>query len=298
MEWIDTFAKPWQTIVGKAYESMGGFGRKLEDFMHGKWLGHPLHAALIHVPIGAWTVALILDLFGGSPATNAGADWAVAIGAIFAIPAAITGSTDFHPYGDRTLRRIGGLHMLLNVVALLLYCVSLMPRYFEARGIAHLLSYVAFACVGVSGYLGGLMVYEKRLGVNRSPEPEDGAAPEEYVSVMPVVDLPEGRPTLARVGSIGVVLIRSGLEIYALADSCSHQGGPLHQGEFKEGCIVCPWHGSRFRVTDGIVELGPSVYSQPTFPVRIENGMILVKAVRPDTQGAEYPTPHGQISMR
>ncbi|MBK7623834.1 MAG: Rieske (2Fe-2S) protein [Kineosporiaceae bacterium] len=51
--------------------------------------------------------------------------------------------------------------------------------------------------------------------------------------------------------------------MHVLAHTCSHLGGPLSQGEVVDDCIVCPWHGSAFRLTDGSVRHGPATARSP-----------------------------------
>jgi nitrite reductase/ring-hydroxylating ferredoxin subunit len=76
---------------------------------------------------------------------------------------------------------------------------------------------------------------------------------------------------------VPVLLTRQDGRVYALADRCSHRGGPLHQGEVADGCVTCPWHGSVFRLEDGSVVRGPAAYPQPALDVRVEAGGILVR---------------------
>ena len=66
-------------------------------------------------------------------------------------------------------------------------------------------------------------------------------------------------------------------QVYALAATCSHLGGPLDEGELKNGCIECPWHGSRFSLEDGAVERGPATRPQSSFEVRVDDGRVLVR---------------------
>ncbi|MCP9952394.1 Rieske (2Fe-2S) protein [Actinomadura madurae] len=60
---------------------------------------------------------------------------------------------------------------------------------------------------------------------------------------------------------------------------------PLHQGRIitddnADTCVVCPWHGSTFRVADGSVVHGPATARQPTFETRVtEEGVLQVKPV-------------------
>jgi nitrite reductase/ring-hydroxylating ferredoxin subunit len=60
--------------------------------------------------------------------------------------------------------------------------------------------------------------------------------------------------------------------VYALHAVCAHAGGPLPQGTVRDGCVVCPWHGARYRLTDGYVMGGPSVYDQPSYEIRSAEG--------------------------
>ena len=66
-----------------------------------------------------------------------------------------------------------------------------------------------------------------------------------------------------------IMVVRDGGEIRALADRCSHRGGPLSDGEISDGCVTCPWHGSVFRLADGSVERGPAAYPQPALDTRV-----------------------------
>jgi nitrite reductase/ring-hydroxylating ferredoxin subunit len=51
-------------------------------------------------------------------------------------------------------------------------------------------------------------------------------------------------------------------------------GGPLSEGQVEGDSIRCPWHGSRFALSDGRVLEGPSTFSQPCFDVRVRNGQV------------------------
>ncbi|MGN6239277.1 MAG: Rieske (2Fe-2S) protein, partial [Cellulosimicrobium cellulans] len=66
-----------------------------------------------------------------------------------------------------------------------------------------------------------------------------------------------------------------------LANKCSHLSGPLSDGEFAveqgQGCIVCPWHGSVFRLSDGAVVHGPATSPQHRFATQVRDGRLQVR---------------------
>ena len=150
----------------------------IKDLLQGKWLGHPLHPALVHVPTGLWPAALILDLisfFGdGSMAVVRAAFWCVCggiLGALVAVPAGLADWWDIKP--GKPARKLGWWHMGLNSVVLLIFIASLCTRW--ASGLHHdhvdwvslALCLAGNAILFVSGYLGGRMVYEHGTGVAR-----------------------------------------------------------------------------------------------------------------------------------
>jgi nitrite reductase/ring-hydroxylating ferredoxin subunit len=78
-------------------------------------------------------------------------------------------------------------------------------------------------------------------------------------------------------GQIPVLLAKKNGNIFALANTCSHLGGPLAEGDLLDDCVRCPWHGSVFSLKDGSVVNGPATEPQPEFDVRINNGWIEIK---------------------
>src|SRR3954452_3864376 len=122
-DWLAPLANTLQQAVGSAFTSAGPRGLAVKDFLHGVWLGHPLHPVLTDVPLGAWTVALTLDALeslSGRDELGPGADAAIAIGLAGAVGAAATGAADWQATDDPA-RRVGLVHGLLNTGAALLY---------------------------------------------------------------------------------------------------------------------------------------------------------------------------------
>src|SRR5438128_2295173 len=81
-------------------------GQATQNFLHGTWLGHPLHPVLTDVPVGAWSVSTMLDLvetFGDTEEYSAAADAAVSIGLVAAVGTAVSGLCDWQ-HTDRPAR--------------------------------------------------------------------------------------------------------------------------------------------------------------------------------------------------
>jgi len=120
-KWIDATAEPLQKAIRSLFQ--GEAGRELKNFLHGTWLGHPLHPVMTDIPVGAWTVALALDAMerlSGEKACGAAADLAIGVGLVGAVGSAITGITDWSETDDPG-RKVGVLHGVLNLTATTLY---------------------------------------------------------------------------------------------------------------------------------------------------------------------------------
>lgn len=270
-------AEDAQAAVEKAFEAGGEPAQKLKNFLHGTWLGHPLHPALTDVPLGAWTVALIFDALDATRGTreySRGADAAIGIGLIGAIGAAATGIADWQGSGKRAPRS-GMLHGLMNIGATGLYAASLLARRRENRKTGFVLSLLGYGVVSAAAYLGGELVSGERIGVDHAMR-ED--LPGDWVAVMSAADLAENTPTRAEADGARVLVVRQGKEVFALGELCSHLAGPLADGEIEDCSIRCPWHGSRFDLRDGKVLDGPATFPQPRFETRVHNGHIEVRA--------------------
>jgi nitrite reductase/ring-hydroxylating ferredoxin subunit len=78
-----------------------------------------------------------------------------------------------------------------------------------------------------------------------------------------------------------VLLLRDGERILAIHDRCSHRGCSLSEGSVEGTEIVCGCHGSRFDLRDGAVRGGPATSAQPSFQVRVDDGVVQVRRVQP-----------------
>jgi nitrite reductase/ring-hydroxylating ferredoxin subunit/uncharacterized membrane protein len=245
--------------------------RPLKDFLNGVWLGHPLHSAATDIPIGTLLLTVVLDLLN----QPAAADVALVATILFMLVAALTGAADYTDT-DGTARVRATLHSTLMVVALVLLLISLALRAGAPtdRTVPIALSLIGFLLVTAAAYVGGDVVY--LFGNMVSRHAFRGAGTKwirlDTGDVADLATLPEATPTKARAGINDVLLVRVGETVHAIHAVCAHAGGPLAQGTFVDGCVECPWHGSRFRVTDGHLRRGPALYDQPAYEIRSADG--------------------------
>ena len=132
--------------------------------------GHPIHPMLVPIPIGLWVFSLVCDLIhvggGVSPAWTTVALYTMAGGIIGALVAAVFGLIDLLslPPGPK---RTALIHMTMNLVIVVLYAINFWMRLDapqEPGGLVWL-SLVSVALLGISGWLGGKLVYELGVGV-------------------------------------------------------------------------------------------------------------------------------------
>jgi nitrite reductase/ring-hydroxylating ferredoxin subunit/uncharacterized membrane protein len=278
MPWLDKVSTPLQSWLSTLYGQPGRPAYKIKDFLNGTWLGHPLHPALVNIPLGAWTATMLLDLawlVDQDEGTARSADMTMWLGLSGATASAVTGATNWVDT-DGPERRTGMLHALLNGGATVLNATSAILRFTGQRRPAIALSTAAFAISMYSAYIGGDLAYSHAVGVNRVA-PEGGS--DDFIPVMDEKDLVPGKLTRVDVAGIPAVLLKDGGSLYAIAATCSHMGGPLDEGHCENGVVHCPWHNSGFRMRDGSVVNSPAVYAQPTFAIRTRNGKIELRRV-------------------
>jgi nitrite reductase/ring-hydroxylating ferredoxin subunit/uncharacterized membrane protein len=275
--WIEPLAEPLSAAVHGAYDAAGETGRRLKNAAHGTWLGHPLHSALTDVPVGAWMTAVVLDAaegYTGDRGYGRAADVAIGFGLAGAAGAAVTGLTDWSET-DGDAKRRGLVHGLVNITATTLFATSLALRRSGERPAGRAFSIAGFLTVCAGAYIGGTLVYDKRIGVTHAEEPDADS----FVPVLASHELAEGDKRKVTVGGTDVMVARQHGRVCALAEHCSHLGGPLSEGTLKDGSIVCPWHGSEFGLDDGRVINGPATHPQPRVEAREQNGQIELRTM-------------------
>ncbi|TMR39093.1 Rieske (2Fe-2S) protein [Nonomuraea zeae] len=249
----------------------------LRDLLHGVPTGKPLHPPLATVSLGCWLSTAVLDLADADPRASR---LLLATGIANALPTAASGLTDWSSL-HREQQRVGFVHMLSNVAALGLFSASLAARLRGSERAGRMLSYAGLGVGGLGAYLGGHLAYRQAAGANHAPQVTH-LVPLGWHDLCPLKDLPDGRPVARRLGYIQLFVLRQGDAVTVLADRCPHLAGPLHQGrlvmEDGEACVVCPWHSSTFRLTDGTVKHGPATAPAPLFETRIRrDGTIQVR---------------------
>jgi len=98
----------------------------------------------------------------------------------------------------------------------------------------------------------------------------------EFVAVAKVSEVEEGRVNVVRVGDTPIGLTKVEGEFFAFADVCTHDDGPVAEGELDEYIIECPRHGAKFDIRTGKARQLPAVTPIPVYAVRVEGEVVLV----------------------
>jgi nitrite reductase/ring-hydroxylating ferredoxin subunit/uncharacterized membrane protein len=266
-------------VVRGFYRVLGTPGKYFQDFMNGSWLGHSVHAVLVDVVIGSATAAVLLDLLRiawGVDGLETATTWIVGLVVLSALGAIFTGLTDFKDTLTGGQRNLAGLHGLVNIVGTIAFALSLVSRLGGAHDGGFWPLIIGYLIISFGGYIGGHVVFKYGYMVNFNAF-QRGKRAKEFTPVLPAVELGENTPTKASLGSTSLVLVRRGDVVHALKETCSHVGGPLSQGELRGDTIVCPWHFSAFRLSDGAVRHGPAATRQVTYAARINAGQVEVQ---------------------
>jgi len=131
--------------------------------------GHPIHAMLVPLPIGLWIFALVADVMthaGGAPGWRTAAFYAIGVGVVGALLAALPGLVDLVSLRPGPARRTGIWHMVINLVAVAVFALNFLMRWRTADHSGRLLlTALGVVLIAISGWLGGEMVYVGGVGV-------------------------------------------------------------------------------------------------------------------------------------
>lgn len=245
----------------------------LRDFLQGVWLGHPLHPAIVAVPVGSWFSAGILDAL---PRQERAATVLVGTG-LAAVPlTAAAGATDWSNLAPEQ-RRVGLVHAVGNVTAAGLYAGSLWARLNDRTTLGRALGYLGLSVASMSAYLGGHLSYKQASQVSHAAA---------WLRLLPAgwqdlgawAQIPDREMVVRSIADVPIMVYRRGDDATVMIGHCAHQNGPLHEGQHTTvggaDCVVCPLHGSTFRLADGVVVHGPAGTDQPLLRTRIQEGRL------------------------
>lgn len=279
----------------------------IKNLLQGKPFKHPLHPALVHFPIGLFMLSLFFDLV---PLLGEAANWPVraaffsmALGVIMALLASVPGLVDWADIrADHPARQRATTHLLLSLVVIILYAVNLGLRAEALNEPATplgllLLSLVGAGLLGVSGYLGGTLIYDDGIAVGRHYRQTDtpgqtrhiptSAGPDAFVTVASAASLADHETLRVEVNGHVMAIVNLNGRFYAFQEFCTHRYGPLSEGSFEDGQVRCPWHRSCFDVRTGQVTQGPAQVDLKTYEVRVQEGQIQVRVPLPLEAHAE-----------
>ena len=265
-------------VVDGFYRLLGRPGKYLQDFLNGSWLGHSLHPVLTDVVVGGSTVAVLLEVLGwfGVSGLRTAVVWTLALTWISALGTIVTGLTDYKDTATGDERNVAGLHGLINIVATVAFIVAFLDYLGPGGSLGPVLLIGGYLVLSVGAYIGGHVVFKYGYMVNHNAFAR-GKRAKEFTPVLPAAELPENTPTKASLGATTLVLVRRGDVVHALKETCSHAGGPLAQGTLDGETIVCPWHFSAFRLSDGAVRHGPASTRQVAYRARINAEQVEVQ---------------------
>jgi nitrite reductase/ring-hydroxylating ferredoxin subunit/uncharacterized membrane protein len=267
-------------LIDPARRAVQGVPQTVKDLLHGTWLGHPLHPVLVHVPVGCWLSAGLLDLV---PPFRPAATALIGAGVAGAVPASLSGAADWSE-ADIGVRRLGTLHAAANTAALGLYVGSLVARGRDRGALGRVLSYAGLGVAGASAAIGGHMSYSQAAAVSHSATTARGLT-SVWIDLGPLDDLPDGRPAL-RTGAgssvdVPLAVVRRGVRVDVFVAACSHRGAPLDGGTVEEvrgaTCLVCPRDGCAYELDTGAPRRGPAANAQEKLEVRMEAGHVMAR---------------------
>lgn len=98
----------------------------------------------------------------------------------------------------------------------------------------------------------------------------------DYLEIAPVSELPNGERMFVDIGDTPIVIFNIGGQLFAIGDVCTHDDGPLGDGDVEGFNVTCPRHGAKFDVRTGKVTSMPAVEDIPAYPVQVRDGIIFL----------------------
>jgi 3-phenylpropionate/trans-cinnamate dioxygenase ferredoxin subunit len=98
----------------------------------------------------------------------------------------------------------------------------------------------------------------------------------DYVEIAMADQLTDGERLFVELGGKSIVLFNLAGKLFAIGDVCSHDNGPVGDGDIEDNEIICPRHGARFDIRSGKATSLPAIVDIPAYPVRVVEGMIQI----------------------
>jgi nitrite reductase/ring-hydroxylating ferredoxin subunit len=127
----------------------------------------------------------------------------------------------------------------------------------------------------------GSLVARPGAFYSRDPFEKEPSSMSEFVRVAGTGEIPPGTIKLVTVGSERIGVANVDGAFHAFSDECTHDGGPLSEGDLEGAIVTCPWHFSRFDVRTGEIVESPAEEVIQVFEVRIEDDAVFVGPARP-----------------
>lgn len=251
--------------------------------------GHPIHPILVGFPIAFFIGTLLFDVL--SLATNrsdfnATAYFLEGAGIIAALVTAIPGIVDyFYTVPPKSSgKKRATQHGLLNICVVIIFTIAWFYRSGTdaPAALVLVLETIGVIGLGISGWLGGTLVYRNQIGVD--PRYAHAGKWKEIrvnqdqglIAAANADELEVNQLKLVRLKSKRIVLGKTEDGYVAFDDHCTHRGGSLAGGAMICGTVQCPWHGSQFSVSTGEVKAGPAKEPIKTYPVSVSNGKVII----------------------
>ena len=246
--WQDRWARPFGEFNHRWLSALFRPIRPVKDFLNGSWLGHPIHPAVTDVPIGAFIVALVLDLVGQADAALV----AIVVGVVTFVAALVTGLADYTDT-DGTARARATTHGTIMFVAGLVTALSMFGRISEAVDptITTALLVIGLVLLLVGAFVGGDLVFVFGNMVSRHAFRGAGT---KWIALdtggADLAELPESTPTKMRAGINDLVdrPDRRHASMPCMPCAPTPADRSTRARSRPDGCIECPWHASRFRL--------------------------------------------------
>ena len=98
----------------------------------------------------------------------------------------------------------------------------------------------------------------------------------DFLEIAPASELPNGERMFVDIGDTPIVIFNIAEQFFAIGDVCTHDDGPLGDGDLDGFNVVCPRHGAEFDVATGKAMSMPAVVDIPAYPLQVRDGVIYV----------------------